>query len=188
MRLIDIGYIISFWKFKMKCYKVLVIGHSAVGKTQLINTACGGKFTSEYNPTYLTNITNLRIKDIHIDIWDQTNNTNKYSRNPDGVIFVFDPTNHRSYGNIESYIKLYKHVPFVICSTKSDIGHISIDHYAFNILEKRWKDRGIYFVRTSSKLNSNTTKPFLQIIHQILEKNRNNDYDHNKRNKRYNRL
>ena len=90
-----------------KTYKILLIGNASVGKTSLINCYNGQKFDNNFISTLgvesIKKKITIKNKELTLNIMDASGQERfipllkNYYRSADGVIFVFDLTNEKSW-------------------------------------------------------------------------------------------
>ena len=106
---------------RMETYKLILIGDSTVGKTNLLTQYVDGK-----NPDNDINTIGIEFKNkiitlkngrkIKLQIWDTCGQekfkslTKNYFRCCSAGLFVFDVTNEDSFKNISKWLKLYKDI------------------------------------------------------------------------------
>ena len=98
-------------------YKVIFLGNSGVGKTQLINSILGNKFDSESlsttNATFLSKYIKIKKKNYKINLWDTAGQeiyksiTSLFVKGSCIVIFVYDITDQTSYDDLEFWIEKF---------------------------------------------------------------------------------
>ena len=96
-------------------FKILLIGDSSVGKTQILS-----RYVDNYFPeTHIAKIgveykTKIITKDkykITLHLWDTAGQerfrsiTKSFLNNTNGIVFVYDITNRESFDNIKNWIK-----------------------------------------------------------------------------------
>lgn len=121
--------------------KIIVIGDGASGKTSLITRYTQDQFGKQYDQTvgldfFLKRIDLTDKKNVTLKIWDiggQTlggNMLDKYVYGADGVLLVYDITNHRSFENLEDWYDAVskmcpdKKLHFSLVANKSDLEHM----------------------------------------------------------------
>ena len=87
--------------------KIVLLGESGVGKTNLLNTYCGQCFTDEYIPTIASSFSSkkkeIKGKNYEINMWDTCGQekfralTRLYMKNGEIFILVYDVTNSKSF-------------------------------------------------------------------------------------------
>ncbi len=93
--------------------KVILVGESGVGKTNLINTTLGNEFDSHNNPTvtraYSRKELKIDNKIYDVDLWDTAGQesyrgiTKMFINKSNIVIFVYDITNKKSFEELQKY-------------------------------------------------------------------------------------
>jgi len=96
--------------------KVILIGNSGVGKTNLINTCIGLSFDEGNNPStsgsFVQKKINIGNKQYILDIWDTAGQetyksiTKIFIKNSELVIYVYDITDIKSFNDLEDWIKM----------------------------------------------------------------------------------
>ena len=117
-------------------YKIVIIGDTCVGKTNILTRYLTNQFSSNSKSTVGVElgIKFLKIKNTNtkIQIWDTAGQeryqaiTSAYFRGSDGCFIVYDITNERSFNNIEKwYEKVHenndKDIPIIIVGNKCDL-------------------------------------------------------------------
>lgn len=116
--------------------KVIIVGDSGVGKTNLLTYYCEGVFKDNYVATIGVDfkIKMLQIEDkrVKMQIWDTAgqerfrNITQTYYKGAAGIILAYSITDNRSYGNITNWIKQIEtnsseDVCKILIGTKTDL-------------------------------------------------------------------
>ena len=116
--------------------KVIVIGDSGVGKTNLITRFCENNFKDTYVATIGVDfkIKSLPINDkkIKMQIWDTAgqerfkNITQTYYKGAAGILLVYSMTDARSFENVEKWITQIDNnapegVSKILVATKQDL-------------------------------------------------------------------
>ena len=93
--------------------KVILLGESGVGKTNIINRVIGEAFNSALkttaSATFSKVILHLMNRDFEINLWDTIGQerfrqlTQLFYNNSKIVIFVYDITNHKSFEELKNY-------------------------------------------------------------------------------------
>ncbi|MBN2150004.1 MAG: GTP-binding protein [Candidatus Lokiarchaeota archaeon] len=116
-------------------YKIIVIGDPAVGKTSLILRFTDNAFHQSYLPTIGTNLSdkvlNFERENIELVFWDiagqsKFNKARKnFYRGAQGIIIVFDLTNHETFKNVKAWhddaTSVLGRVPCQIIGNKLDM-------------------------------------------------------------------
>ena len=100
--------------------KVILVGNSGVGKTNLINVLTGRKFeqsiTTTTISTYVEKKMEMGNKKYNLEIWDTAGQekfhslTKLFIKESRIVLFVYDITDKNSFTEIKSWVKIVKEV------------------------------------------------------------------------------
>ena len=100
--------------------KVILIGDSGVGKTNLINTCVGLQFEDGKRPTisgsFLEKIIEIDNQKYSVNLWDTAGQevyrgvTKLFFKGSEIVILVYDITNYESFKSLEEWIKITKEI------------------------------------------------------------------------------
>ena len=100
--------------------KLILLGDSYVGKTNLINVATGKNFDDGYNLTiggnFLSKTFEIDSVKYKINLWDTAGSeryrglTKLFYKGSDIVIFVYDITSEKSFSSLEDWIKETKDI------------------------------------------------------------------------------
>jgi len=95
-------------------FKIVMIGDSGVGKSNLLSRFVDNSFNMDSKPTigveFATKTTNIEGKSIKNQIWDTAGQerfraiTNAYYRGAVGAIIVFDLTKSKSFENVQKWL------------------------------------------------------------------------------------
>ena len=116
--------------------KIIVVGDSGVGKTNLINRFASDKFDTNSKSTigvefvYKTLKINKEI--IKVEVWDTAGQeryrsiTSSYYKGANGAIIVYDITDEDSFKNVESWMnevikKGKQNMQFLLVGNKKDL-------------------------------------------------------------------
>ena len=96
--------------------KVILLGNSGVGKTNLINTSMGNNFEEESQTTTNATFSQKELKigneSYYLDLWDTAGQekyqsfTKIFLKKSEIVIFVYDITDLNSFNDLEKWIEL----------------------------------------------------------------------------------
>ena len=167
-------------------FKLLLVGGCIVGKTNIISKYVEDKF---YEITKATMGFDYKTKTIFTDkykitlnIWDSAGPelfkqiTNSFLTNTNGVIYVYDITNSRSFNEIKERInETYKLGNFesILVGNKLDLD--SEREVKFDTLKEYGLKQNIKVIEVSSKTGVNIDKTFKIIVEQILNKRSNEE-------------
>ena len=157
--------------------KVVIIGDSAVGKTNILL-----RFVNdEYKMAHITTIgVDFKIKTISVDgvklkmqIWDTAGQerfktiTETYYKGASGVLLVYSVNDRKTFNSIENWVKQINEsqpegIAKLIIGNKSDVSDSErqVSRSEGEALAKKF---GISFLETSAKDNINITEAFHMI-------------------------
>ena len=163
--------------------KLLIVGDTAVGKTNFISQFINNKFDDNYNPSngFVNKTTFLTLKYekiIKLQIWETVSYEKDLSLNRSlflkvqGIILMYDITNLDSFEHIGNWIKYIQNIndniPIILVANKCDLYDDRI------VSQKEGKDLAIKynftFVETSGKNNINVNTTFVKICEEIIAK------------------
>jgi Ras-related protein Rab-10 len=164
-------------------FKLLLIGDSGVGKTNILLRFSEDAFNSNSIATigidFKIKTIELRGKKIKLQIWDTAGQeqflaiTTSYYRAAMGIMLVYDITNASSFDNIAKWLRnIDEHadedVERMILGNKADMEdkrEVSKEQG-----EGIAREHNITFLETSSKTNINIEKAFIELAEAILDK------------------
>ena len=160
---------------------ILTLGDVEVGKTSLVLKYIDDTFSEKYMTTIgidfkdkylIKNGKNFKISFVHPS--SKFSNQNLINLECDGIIFLYDTTNEKSFDDISKYIENFqdkkgKNFPMILLGNKIDkIGDRKISKEAG---EELAKTKGINFSEISVKEGTNVNKAVNSLIDQIFETN-----------------
>lgn len=164
-------------------YKIIVIGDSGVGKSNLVSRYTCNEFTLNSKSTlgvdFATKMISINSSNIKVQIWDTAGQeryravTSAYYRGSAGCVLVYDITNQKSYKNIEKWLfEIREHAPsnisIVLVGNKNDLSNdreiLTSEAMKFAIREN------LYFLETSALMATDTDTAFNTLINDIYEK------------------
>ncbi|MCD9558354.1 Ras- protein ypt3 [Datura stramonium] len=161
-------------------FKLVLIGDSGVGKSNLLSRFTKNEFNLESKSTigveFATKSLNIDGKVIKAQIWDTAGQeryraiTSAYYRGAVGALLVYDVTRHVTFENVTRWLKeLRDHTDpniVVMClGNKSDLRHlvaVSTDE-AKSLAERE----ALYFMETSALEATNVENAFTEVLTQI---------------------
>ena len=172
-------------------YKVIIIGDTAVGKSNILSRYVKDEFSSNSKSTVGVElgIKFLKIKNTKtkIQIWDTAGQeryraiTSSYFKGSNGCFIVYDITNEASFNNIENWYEQIqketsKDIPILLVGNKCDLE----DERKVPIEKGKEKAQNLNcaFFETSALKKINIDKIFEELVNNIYEKtggNRNDD-------------
>ncbi|KAJ7985576.1 hypothetical protein DPEC_G00353510 [Dallia pectoralis] len=164
-------------------FKVVLIGESGVGKSNLLSRFTKNEFNHDSRTTigveFSTRTVQLKGLTIKAQIWDTAGLeryraiTSAYYRGAVGALLVYDITKHLTYECVERWLKeLYDHadphIVVMLVGNKSDLGtERSVPtEEAKDFAEKN----GILFLETSALESTNVETAFHNVLGEIHRK------------------
>lgn len=161
-------------------FKVVLIGDSGVGKSNLLSRFTRNEFSLESKSTIGVEFAARSVcvdgKSIKAQIWDTAGQeryraiTSAYYRGAVGALLVYDITRHVTFENVERWYKELKdhtdvNIVVMLVGNKSDLLHLR----AVSVEEgKSFAEReGLYFMETSALDSTNVENSFTQVLTQI---------------------
>ena len=170
--------------------KFIIIGDSAVGKSNILLRYTNDSFSNEFQATIGVEFgaKNLIIdgKTYRVQIWDTAGQeqfrsiTRAYYKNSVCACVVYDITNKTSFENIKSWLedckkKCPKSIYFVLIGNKSDLeGKREVTYEEGSIYAQK---NGMIFFETSAKTGQNINEVFNKSTNDIAKNIENNFYD-----------
>lgn len=162
-------------------FKVVVIGDSAVGKTQLLSRFTRNEFCFDSKSTigveFQTRTVTIQSKLIKAQIWDTAGQerfravTSAYYRGALGAMLVYDITKRQSFDHVARWVEeLRNHadtsIAIILVGNKADLGHqraVSAED-AVEFAE----EQGLFFSETSALNGENVEAAFLRLLGEIF--------------------
>jgi len=169
--------------------KVIILGDSGVGKTSLMNQYVNKKFSRQYKATigadFLTKEIMVNDKMVTMQIWDTAGQERFQSlgvafyRGADGCILVYDITDSKSFGSIESWMDEFlvqaapsnpDDFPFVLIGNKCDLADTQRQVPTSKAREYAKNKGEIPNFEASAKDATNVSSAFQQIAERALQR------------------
>ena len=161
--------------------KILIVGDSSVGKTSLLLQYTDNVYPIEHIATvgieYKIKIIQYRNFKIKLQIWDTAGQerfhsiTNNFFHNADGVLFVYDITNLKSFRGAKNWIWEAKQVgnffQKILIGNKLDLEKQR--EVPLKELKDFCKEENIEFFETSVKNNINLNQAFNKMVALIFK-------------------
>ena len=163
-------------------FKYIIIGDSAVGKSNILLRYIHDKFNDEFQSTIGVEFgaKNIKIEDkiYRIQIWDTAGQetfrsiTRAYYKNSVCACVVYDITNRNSFQNIKSWIEdcrkqSPKTVFLVLIGNKTDLEDKRVITYSQG---KEFADSyGLKYIETSAKKNMNVNEAFETLGRELMQ-------------------
>ncbi|OSX64873.1 hypothetical protein POSPLADRAFT_1038832 [Postia placenta MAD-698-R-SB12] len=161
-------------------FKVVLIGDSGVGKSNLLSRFTRNEFNLETKSTigveFATRSINVDGKTLKAQIWDTAGQeryraiTAAYYRGAVGALLVYDISKHATYVNVTRWLKELRdhadsNIVIMLVGNKSDLKHLRAvpteDAKAFAA------ENGLSFIETSALDASNVESAFQTILTDI---------------------
>ncbi|XP_076923044.1 ras-related protein RABA1f-like [Bidens hawaiensis] len=167
-------------------FKLVLIGDSGVGKSNLLSRFTRNEFSLESKSTigveFATRSIRVDEKVVKAQIWDTAGQeryraiTSAYYRGAVGALLVYDVTRHVTFENVERWLKELRdhtdsNIVIMLVGNKSDLRHLRAvtSEDAKTFAEKE----NMYFMETSALESSNVESAFTEVltqIHQIVSR------------------
>ncbi|KAG8663701.1 hypothetical protein MANES_01G266736v8, partial [Manihot esculenta] len=161
-------------------FKVVVIGDSAVGKTQLLSRFTKNEFCLDSKSTigveFQTRTVTIKGKVVKAQIWDTAGQeryravTSAYYRGALGAMIVYDITKRPTFDHVARWVEeLRAHadnsIVITLIGNKADL----MDQRAVSTEDavEFEEDQGLFFFETSALSGENVDKAFLRLLEEI---------------------
>lgn len=161
-------------------FKIVLIGDSAVGKSNLLARFTKGTFHADSKSTigveFATKSVEVEHKIIKAQIWDTAGQeryraiTSAYYRGAVGALVVYDITKQQSFDNVEKWLLELRHhadaaIKVMLVGNKSDLIHLRA--VGTDLATRYAKKNDLSFLETSALNSSNVDTAFIQLITEI---------------------
>ena len=163
-------------------FKVVVVGDSGVGKTNLIKRFVSNEFKSDSKATvgveFLSKNFIINGEIFKIEIWDTAGQeryksiTTAYYKGAKGAMIVYDVTNQTSFDNVDKWYneikdKAAKNINLIMIGNKNDL----VDKKIINSdsSTEKAKSFGIAIMETSALDSSNVKEAFYLILKEMYK-------------------
>ncbi len=163
-------------------FKLVLVGDSGVGKSNILKKYTTDKFDLESKSTigveFATKSVEISGKEIKAQIWDTAGQeryraiTSAYYRGALGIILVYDITNKSSFKNISRWFKELKdhadnNALIILVGNKLDLNHLRV---VSQIEGKEYAEKnGMLFIETSAFDATNINHAFDILLTQIYD-------------------
>ncbi|KAK9696862.1 hypothetical protein RND81_08G001900 [Saponaria officinalis] len=161
-------------------FKLVLIGDSGVGKSNLLSRFTKNEFSLESKSTigveFATRSLNVEGKVIKAQIWDTAGQeryraiTSAYYRGAVGALLVYDVTRHATFENAERWLKELRdhtdpNIVVMLIGNKSDLRHL----VAVQMEDGKTfaEKESLYFMETSALEATNVDNAFTEVLSQI---------------------
>lgn len=163
-------------------FKLVLIGDSGVGKTQLLSRFTNSGFTHEHECTigveFATKTVEVGDKLVKVQIWDTAGQerfralTAAYYNGAVGAMICYDITRPSSFKNVELWLQELKSygqptMAMVLIGNKTDLRQQQKVHTEEVV--DFCKERGLSFLETSALDSSNIEEAFMMLIEQACQ-------------------
>ncbi|KAI3444373.1 hypothetical protein Pfo_001038 [Paulownia fortunei] len=161
-------------------FKVVVIGDSAVGKTQLLSRFAKNEFCLDSKSTigveFQTRTVNIKSKVIKAQIWDTAGQeryravTSAYYRGALGAMLVYDVTKRQSFDHVARWVEeLRAHadnsIVIMLVGNKADL--VDLRTVPTEDAVEFAENQGLYFFETSALSGDNVETAFFKLLEEI---------------------
>ncbi|XP_032375202.1 ras-related protein Rab-25b [Etheostoma spectabile] len=164
-------------------FKVVLIGESGVGKSNLLSRFTKNEFNHDSRTTigveFSTRTVQLRGFTIKAQIWDTAGLeryraiTSAYYRGAVGALLVFDITKHLTYESVERWLKeLYDHAdPHIVVMLVGNKTDLESERSVPNEEAKDYAEKnGLLYLETSALESTNVEAAFNSVLSEIQRK------------------
>eukprot|EP00262_Sarcandra_glabra_P009491 TRINITY_DN238_c0_g2_i1.p1 TRINITY_DN238_c0_g2~~TRINITY_DN238_c0_g2_i1.p1 ORF type:complete len:228 (+),score=32.77 TRINITY_DN238_c0_g2_i1:109-792(+) len=162
-------------------FKVVLIGDSAVGKSQILSRFARNEFNLDSKATigveFQTRTLVIQHKSVKAQIWDTAGQeryravTSAYYRGAVGAMLVYDITRRQSFDHIQRWLQELrghadKNIVIILLGNKTDLE----DQRAVPIEDAREfaEKEGLFFLETSALEATNVETAFLTVLTEIF--------------------
>lgn len=163
-------------------FKVVLIGDSGVGKSNLLSRFTRNEFDLESKSTigveFATRSVQVDGKTVKAQIWDTAGQeryraiTSAYYRGAVGALLVYDVCKHMTFDSVERWLKELRDnadqkIVIMLVGNKCDLRHLRAvpTEEAKGFAEKN----GLTFIETSALDATNVEQAFYSILHEIYK-------------------
>ncbi|KAJ1735172.1 Rab GTPase ypt31 [Coemansia sp. BCRC 34490] len=161
-------------------FKIVLIGDSGVGKSNLLSRFTRNEFNLESKSTigveFATRSIQVDSKTIKAQIWDTAGQeryraiTSAYYRGAVGALLVYDIAKHPTYENVTRWLKELRdhadsNIVIMLVGNKSDLRHLRA--VPTDEAKQFASENGLFFIETSALDASNVEDSFQKILTEI---------------------
>ena len=163
-------------------FKILLIGESCVGKTELLNKVKTEELSNNQlsliGIDFATILLNIDNQEIQFKIWDTIGQERfkefdkYYYKDANGIVFIFDVTNKSSYDNLKNWIVSIENkekYSFVLFGNKCDCEHREVTKEMGIKLGEEFK---IKYFETSYNTGQGIEEGFKSLARDIMKRKR----------------
>ncbi|XP_028774331.1 ras-related protein RABA4c [Neltuma alba] len=161
-------------------FKIVMIGDSGVGKSQLLNRYARNEFNAKSKATigveFQTKTVLMDHKVVRAQIWDTAGQeryqaiTTAYYRGAMGALLVYDITRQETFDHVETWLEELqmhadKNITVMLVGNKSDLGLMRV--VPLEGAKELAQKRDLFFMETSALDSTNVEPAFLGLLSQI---------------------
>ncbi|KAI3675348.1 hypothetical protein L1987_84937 [Smallanthus sonchifolius] len=161
-------------------FKIILIGDSGVGKSNLLSRFCHNKFTLEFNSTIGVEFTTKTLiidgKPIMAQIWDTSGHTkarpitDAYYRGATGALLVYDVSKHITFINTKKWLADLRNnadpnVVVMLVGNKLDVRQSVM--VSTEVGKSFAEKESMYFVETSALRATNVENAFIDLVEKM---------------------
>lgn len=166
----------------MELYKIVLLGNSGVGKSNLLSRMNNNEFSEEFLSTigveFLTKVMEVEGEKVKAQIWDTAGQERyasmlgTYYKKAKGALLVYDVSDRASFNGIERWrSQLQQHsdpdVVMVLVGNKADLSKRAVTTEEGRAFAQ---SNGMLFIETSAKSGSNVKESFDMLIAGVHNK------------------
>ena len=174
---------LSDFKEYSRTLKLIVIGHTSVGKTSVISSFCENSFNADVLHTvgvdYQSKVVKRNEDSIKLQIWDTAGQerfrtlTQGFYRGAAGILVIFDITNMKSFDQIPFWVEsIHENCPNppVVFLIGNKIDLESSREVSFDAADRTAQQYGFKYIECSAKVRININDIFTYLVEEIIEK------------------
>eukprot|EP01061_Rhynchopus_euleeides_P036298 TRINITY_DN611_c0_g3_i1.p2 TRINITY_DN611_c0_g3~~TRINITY_DN611_c0_g3_i1.p2 ORF type:complete len:214 (+),score=110.79 TRINITY_DN611_c0_g3_i1:355-996(+) len=177
-------------------FKMVIIGDSGVGKSNLMTRYTADEFSMESQSTigveFMNKSLEIEGRDVKVQIWDTAGQeryrsvTRSYYKGAAGCLLVYDITNRDSYDAVEQWLQDAKNlagqdVVVLLVGNKSDLGgserrqvtHVEASTYA--------QQQGLMHFETSAATGDFIEEAFLKVARTVIMRQQDQEKERRER-------
>nr|XP_058972215.1 ras-related protein Rab-10-like [Pocillopora verrucosa] len=181
-------------------FKLILVGDSGVGKTDILFRFSDDAFNTTFQTTigieFMMKTIELQGKKIKLQIWDTAGQerfhtiTSAYYRGAMGVMLVYDITQEKTFDNIPKWLRdIEENAPDVEMMILGNKCHMDDRRVVTKERgEQIAREHGIRFFEISAETNVNIEQAFYTLAEDILKKQLTKDNEETSQNIRVNNI
>ena len=165
-------------------FKIILVGDSSVGKTNILSRYLNNTFEETTKPTVGVefNSKTYKIQDniVKAQIWDTAGQeryrsiTSAYYKGAKGCLLIYDITRKKTFESIDRWISQFKETAdkdlfIILVGNKCDLADVR--RVSKEEAEKKAKFYNMAFIETSALNGTNVEKAFETLINEVYKSN-----------------